>query len=366
MHGAHRAYAPSAGTVNGESSRVFWQDGPMFRAVRKGLWACMSVIALISGSACGPSVLMSSDSSASSGGGAATTSTTTTSSTSSAEGGAGGGPGGCAWEGDFVVNSPSDTYALSGYCEITGNLSIATFNTYEISIPGLQSVHGDVVLEQDTNFDLKELDLPALTHVQSFRIWSGPKLATIHLDSLTTVEDEVQISQAENLAVVLPALQTVGGRIGLYYGVSALDAGVLESVGGTMDLDNLATLKAPKLATVGGALLLNATKIDALDLPALVTLGQTLGPSAIALDFDPDAQFGVCSDAHANALLAALDLPLLENLGPANTGAFNVGNNPLLPQCQIDALAEQLQKAGWSGGVQVSSTECVTAAGPCP
>ena len=53
--------------------------------------------------------------------------------------------------------------------------------------------------------------------------------------------------------------------------------------------------------------------------------------------------------------------------GEVYAGAFNIGDNPLLPQCRIDALAQQLQQAGWTGQVVVwSATACLTASGPCP
>ncbi|APR88130.1 hypothetical protein A7982_13479 [Minicystis rosea] len=238
----------------------------------------------------------------------------------------------------------------------------------EVALPALQNVHGDLWLGPDFNKALTTLSLPALTHARNIWFNYGPDhFTSLDLSSLTTVDEDFYITGGDNLAVSLPALQSVGGRFSIYWGMTTLDAPSLESVGTVFELTNLTTLNVPALTTVGSSIAFYHMQSSVLDFPALVSIGAGAPPPlSTALDLDPDAEFGICHPGDSHPFLAAIHFPLLTNLGPSNTGIFNIGNNPLLPQCQIDALASQLQGAGWTGSVQVSDPVGCQTSSTCP
>jgi hypothetical protein len=287
--------------------------------------------------------------------------------------GGAGGAGPCASPDGFAIGSYADVVAISACTEIHGNLVLQTQGMTDVTLPLLQIVQGALYMDLDGNANamLETVSLPALTHVGAVTLAGGPHLQAVHLESLATMDADFifGVGMGDNVisTLAIPALQAVPGNLQLYAPIASLDASSLASVGGMAELVGGTTVNAPKLATVRGALRLRSTLIDVVDFPALVSVGQMVPAGAAAFDLDPDAPWGVCAAVDANVALTAFHLPLLTNLGPGNTGAFNIGNNPLLPGCRIAALANQLQLAGWTGQVTVASASaCLTAAGPCP
>jgi hypothetical protein len=162
----------------------------------------------------------------------------------------------------------------------------------------------------------------------------------------------------------------------LYVGdVGSIDISNLVTVGGKVTLTGpgVTAFPAPKLKTIGGALVLWITQLTALDLPALTSIGQLIPPSSPApnaLDLNTN---NYCAPNVGNLVLTQLALPLLTYLGPLNAGTINLGNNPMLPRCRVDALATQLTANGWMGKVlpipnppDAGPDLCATATGPCP
>jgi len=136
-------------------------------------------------------------------------------------GGAGGGPcvvdapaGGTVFEGSITINNAVDATAAQAYTGITGSLVIGIGFAGAIDLPRLRTVGGDVFAEgggvtnlrapnlTDIGNDLwiylatalVEVDLRSLVAVGG-RLWvyRNPKLATLRLDALRQVAEDVQI-----------------------------------------------------------------------------------------------------------------------------------------------------------------------------
>jgi hypothetical protein len=158
-------------------------------------------------------------------------------------------------------------------------------------------------------------------------------------------------------------------------------------------LQSATTIVLSELTALDAHSLTTATSIDAegtmlttLSLPALRSLTYTRtevdhGPLTLGNVTLSD----ICKalPTQQNSLLTTLDMPLLTQLGATNAGAIDVGDNPALPQCRIDALLAQLGASGWTGrafygqyfddnfGVyvdchQASCSTCSRPTSPCP
>jgi len=282
-------------------------------------------------------------------------------------GGAGGGGGcGAVFQGDLWLLSDADIAAASGYCEITGSLHISTPISTAVSLPVLQRV-GGLVTADAVGAPLKSLSFPALTYAKGFVVQPGaPELAAIDLGALVTLDGDFIVPEGMVPILSMPALTSVAGDLRLYFPIQAIDVPALETVGGLVAVAD-AQLSAPKLASIGLSLGVGSQTLAWLDLPLLTSIGQGLPPGAIALDLDPWVGSTPCFPENGNPLLASLHLPLLTSLGSGNDGLLNLGYCPLLPQCQIDAIALQLQQAGWTGHVQIANASaCQTSSASCP
>jgi hypothetical protein len=273
----------------------------------------------------------------------------------------GGGPGGCSgvYDGDFDILTVADVATLAPYCEVTGNVRYFPQDPADLVLPNLQRIDGDFH-GQPTAMLLKSIHLPALTHVHSFLVEpASPELAVIELPSLAEIDGDFVVAMGQVPAVSLPALHAVGGSFTAYGSTAIIDAPGLASIGGALRIANTA-FKAPALTTVGGVLDFASAQAQSLDLPALTSVGATLGPLDAAIDFDPWVGGIACYADNGSPLLTSLHLPALASLGPTQTGGINAGYTPLLPKCQIDALIDQLYQAGWLGMVTTASASCAT------
>lgn len=282
--------------------------------------------------------------------------------------GGAGGSGGCVYDGAYIIDGPAALAALGAYCEINGNLAITAQDLTSIVVPSIVNIHGDLVAGGDLMLPVQTLSFPALTHAHGVYInYYTFDLHAVSFDSLVSVDEGISVSHGDNIAVSLPALQSVGGHFTFYNDMASLSAPSLQSVGGIVELYDLATLDLPKLATIGGYLSIEKTKLASLDLPSLVSIGEIPGSTARALDLNEGADPIPCAAPLGNTLLADIHLPLLTNLGLSNDGDFNIGYNPMLPQCRIDALAAQLHQAGWTGQVlNADPAACLVSSAACP
>ncbi len=136
-------------------------------------------------------------------------------------GGAGGGPciveapaGGTVFEGSITINNAADATAAQAYSDITGSLVIGIAFAGVVDLPRLRTVGGDVFAEGGGITNLRapnltsigedlwiylvtalvEVDLRSLVTVGG-RLWvyRNPKLATLRLDALRQVAEDVQI-----------------------------------------------------------------------------------------------------------------------------------------------------------------------------
>jgi hypothetical protein len=136
-------------------------------------------------------------------------------------GGAAGGPcgveapaGGTVFDGSITINNAADATAAQAYTGITGSLVIGVGFAGAVDLPRLRTVGGDVFAEGGGVMNLRaanltdigndlwiylatalvEVDLRSLVTVGG-RLWvyRNPKLATLRLDALRQVAEDVQI-----------------------------------------------------------------------------------------------------------------------------------------------------------------------------
>lgn len=287
--------------------------------------------------------------------------TASTGSTGGGAGGTGGAPT-CSgvFPGNALIKSSADLDALAGYCEIAGELRVATNAPLsDVALPLLERIDGQLIVDPG-NWLVKSLSFPALLSVKTFSVQPDTvELSQIDLDSLETIDGDFVIAMGQVPKLTLPSLHAVTGSMWIYVSTTTFEAPVLETIGGSLSMSNT-VVTLPALTTIGGSLGLGSPAMTALDLPALLSIGG-------ALDLDPWVGGKPCWPENGSPVLAALHLPLLASLGSGNTGTFNLGYTPMLPQCHVDAITQQLQQAGWTGQVtNASPTACQTAAGPCP
>lgn len=208
------------------------------------------------------------------------------------------------YEGDFTIGYPEAVRGLSGFQEVSGALII------DSGASSPDSLHG----------------LECLTAVGGLRIsWSG--LRTVEgLHRLSTVRGDLTIeaSQVESLEG-LRGLSRVDGSVHFY--ANAMDdlTGLegLTSIGGGLtvlsDLSSLHGLEG--LETVGGELRISNSGIE--DLSGLESLTSIGGGLSIAI---------------STRLVSIAGLDQLTSLG----GPLWINDNPMLPQCQVVALAARL------------------------
>jgi hypothetical protein len=311
------------------------------------------------------------------------------------------------FQGSFTIQNPADVVTISPYCEITGDLIVNAPGLMSIALPSLVKIDGN--LSWPGAPDLTTLDLGALESVKQVGVKNvAPKLTTLLLPKLQTadlfdVNGSAQATQVATLDlsslvstpqlllnlvgdVALPAftdgplfINTAGSVSAplLVHGgaliqaktvsfdqLTTADGGLtLQLTGGPLDLPKLTSaqqllilcpgvvtvpllasvtmdarffvqdLGAPLLTTVGGKLFI-ATSAAAIHLPAL--------KSVVSLDLSWDANGVMCTQA--SPALTVIDIPLVD------LQTFNVGLCPKLPQCRIDAFAQQLvQQHQWGG-----------------
>lgn len=183
------------------------------------------------------------------------------------------------------------------------------------------------------------LTLPLLTDVQADFAVSG--VSSVSLPVLTRIDGSATFSTTG--AVSAPQLTRVGQGTFVNGSVASL-----KLTGG------ISSFQAPLLTEIGklleGSLEVTGATFAVLDLPALKRIHN-------------DLLLGTQCSSAPNPNLLQVNLPALMQFD--TFGTFFVANNPLFPQCRIDALATKLHQSGW----QLSSnpTLCnVQPTSPCP
>ncbi|APR77027.1 Hypothetical protein A7982_02374 [Minicystis rosea] len=219
-----------------------------------------------SGGAGGGGSVSSGATSASGTGGSSTVSSSSSSS--------GGTPCANVLQGSFTIQNANDITAVAAYCEITGDLQIASSGLADITLPTLTKIGGQLDLKPN---GLDKLSLPALVTIGSrFLSWSG------HMNELD-VPSLVSVNSIE-----LPL--------------------------------TLTTLNAPKLASVPGGMNMVFASTSTISFPALVSVGQVGGAgSEIAFHVRGGASLSapLLSDCKYVALggqTGSIDLPALTSL----------------------------------------------------
>lgn len=207
---------------------------------------------------------------------------------------------------------------------------------------------------------LATIDLSNLTSAGDLSI--GGSFTSLDLSRLTSAAGSIRVSVAHLEALSFPALESVGGSFAVYSAatpddpytpedesgppsvLSAIELPKLVSVHIDLEVYHqpaLATLSAPVLSSLGGLRLWNEelrrnTALTALSFPALTSIwwrSLRLGGRGINyLDSSGDLEI------KWHAALRSVSLPLLERV--ADT--IIIVRNPVLPQCEVDALVGQL------------------------
>lgn len=207
------------------------------------------------------------------------------------------------------VTAPTLTTIEPGHPTTSGHLTIAA----PLSAPRLATVTGTLTSTYDT-------DLPALSSVD--RLVADHALAA---PLLQTVGRNLDLDGTGD--VDLRSLRSVGTVFQAYRTASQFDFTSLETVGAyvRVAVDGVA-LAFPSLTSVSRFVLLKGGTAGEIQAPALASIGEYL-------------------EISYNESLTLIDFAALASLG----GALRIGNNPLLPTCQAEALRDQLIAAGWTG-----------------
>jgi len=203
----------------------------------------------------------------------------------------------------------------------------------EVDLPVLNWAY---VLDVSDDPALVRLRAPALTTVSSLWALRDPVLAELSLPALAEASFDVGLQDLPALtSLELPALRFAGFlMVDNAAALASLDLPALTDAwyvtvrftppatggGAPPAAQALAAIALPALASVSGALTVSGTaRVEALALPALASVGM------LAID--------------GNAALGALSLPSLGSVSEA----LSITENPLLPQCQADAVVARLQ-----------------------
>lgn len=209
---------------------------------------------------------------------------------------------------------------LQGLSSIGAALQVSGSAIRELELANLESIEGDV--EIDYNPRLERLALPALTRTTGLAIVGNAALALLDLPALSSVEGNLSVSEHQ----VLTDLQGLG---------------TLTSVRGSLSIqhnDGLTTTRGlDSLIEVRGDVVISSNAdLELIEFPALESVGRGgrnnpdgIGPFA--------AQLYVAY----NESLAELSLP---SLGFVGVGGVRFYGHPELPQCAVDAVAEQVSK----------------------
>lgn len=275
-------------------------------------------------------------------------------------------------QGPFTITNTMEVKTLDGVTAITGDLNINAPGLSSIELPSLTSVGGN--LDMQSNDVLESFSLPALTEVGGFLSVSSntaltsfdlPKLSKVggqmdlkdsvltsfHLPELQSVGSGLWVENNNAMTSFdLPKLTTVGDELKVYYHdvLTSLTLPALTEIGNDFDLwgnSMLETVTCPVLSVITYNLIIQdneALAKTSLDLPALtsVTSLWLSGNSAMTSFSMPLlAKVGDNLSVHDNTRLDLFDLSALTQVG----GTFQIGTNPALAQCLIDALLAQIQ-----------------------
>lgn len=204
-------------------------------------------------------------------------------------------------KGSFTIQNELDLAAMNGVQTVTGNLTLVGVGLSAISLPDLEEVQGSLLVSAQ---GIATIDLPFLGSIgEDLSVFPSADLQELSLPGLLSVGRDVNMSGS--FGGGFPVLQT-------------LDIDLLQTVGRDVSITFLALpqdLSIPSLQSTGS-----------------LTIGEF-------------------------PLLRTIDLPALQ----AVPNGFTIGDNPLLPTCQAQAILDQLTTAPLSFDISGNN-----AAGACP
>jgi hypothetical protein len=181
---------------------------------------------------------------------------------------------------------------------IVGNVTLADdiVNEFEIDMPQLLSITGDLDLLNQSSDKLKKLEMPKLKKVKNMKVKNNSKLETVDLSSLETVEEDIDIDGNKKMTEMkMPKLKMVGKNMKVKNNdeLLKLELDTLDKVE-DIDIDEnnkLKEIKMPKLREVKTMKIKpneNLTNVDDDNKMVVEIPEETLNKNDITKDFSPN------------------------------------------------------------------------------
>lgn len=246
-----------------------------------------------------------------------------------------------------------------------------------LSLPALESFGGRVLVND--NGALTRIDLGIAAGLSELTVTANGALPSLAgLEHITSLWGSLAIAQNASLRDLdgLAALRHVDGSLWISGNsdLDPLELPNLVAIGGDLELGSHAVLEhvsLPNLEAVGGNVWIGEggtfrPTIDPLaevDLPLLTTVYGHL--SLVGNDHLPKLAFPRLTSVGALEIVQNPRFESLAGLGALTTvgGGVVVEDNPVLPQCEVCALIDQL--VGFAGSVESSGNQPDTCTDTC-
>jgi len=272
-------------------------------------------------------------------------------------------PGGTA-AGNVIIRSDAQLQQMVGCMHVKGQFTIMSSSLTRVDeLESLTTVDGSVAIQGNQTLadisglaNLVSIGSGHLAGRTGLTISDNPMLTQATFSALTFLDGPLDLGGAGLSDVSFPALTSIDGDLSIVgttlTTLSGL-AAVVTTGGNVMIQGNTAltdTAGLSGLAAVPTDVLVSENPaLTKLSLPSLATIGAGQ-PSSTAIG-PSSRQLYVAT----NPLLTAINLPMLSFVG---TGGVRFVNNPMLSQCQADAVAAQTsQPCNCTGN---------TGTAPCP
>jgi hypothetical protein len=248
--------------------------------------------------------------------------------------------------GNVVIRSDSQLQQMVGCMHVKGNLTIMSSTVTRVDeLESLTTVDGSVVIRNNNTLadvsglaNLTSVGVGHLTGPSGLTIEGNPMLTEAAFRALIFLNGQLEIGGAGLTDVSFPALTSIDGGLSVVSTTSQTTlaglAGVITIGGNLMIQGNAAltdTAGLSGLAAVPTDVLVSENPaLTKLSLPSLASVGAG-EPSPTAIG--PSSRHLYVA---TNPALTGVSLPMLSFVG---TGGVRFVNNPMLPQCQADAVA---------------------------
>ncbi len=254
-----------------------------------------------------------------------------------------GGPNPCASD-VIAIATQADIDAIASCTTLSGTIDVQSTNLVEVRLPQLTQIGGAVLIQ--ANEQLSLVDMSGLQNASTIAIVANPALTTANFSQLASAGTDLEVGEtaltdlsgfgclcADTVVVQgNPALLTMSGVALAGHNVLILD---------NMALTDLGTVTADvRLAITGNGALSVIPDGPSSSLTALTVKGNaTLSAIAGLTSLTQVDELEIAS----NPML--VDIAHFDALTDVPT-SFDVTNNAQLPNCQAEALRDQLTTVG--------------------